>query len=85
MDTILVDFNMRNADGTYLTVLSPEQSRSLREGEVVTAFDGEGTECTADVVGIGPDGAATLRPHEGSWNQHSVLRPTQSELLIADG
>lgn len=68
--TLIVDFNMREDDGTVPALLEPGQQGRVRLGETVVAEDFEGNRCKATVAKLvdGPPPVA-----------HLVLQPGTSE------
>ena len=60
--TLLVDFNMRDPEGTIPALLDPGQRDLVRAGETVFAEDDEGNRCKATVVKLtqGPPAVAHL-------------------------
>jgi hypothetical protein len=82
MATLIVDFNMAEADGRIPALITPAQARTLAVGEKVLAADGEGTECVAVVTDIATSGRyAVLAPVGGSWRRDSEIRPSAHDLL----
>ena len=60
--TLIVDFNMRDEEGTIPALLEPGQQGRVRTGETVVAEDLEGNRCKATVARLseGPPAVAHL-------------------------
>lgn len=84
MKTLIVDFNMREADGLVPALLVAGDAEQLFPGARVFAADGEGTECRAVVVEVAEDGShALLAPVSGTWNRDSQIGPPATDLFAA--
>ena len=82
--TLIVDFNMTKTDGLVPALLTASEFRSVHIGDKVTAVDGEGTECKAEVITISESarGAyALLRPIGGTWRDDSGHRLSIDDLM----
>jgi hypothetical protein len=82
MQTLLVDFNMREPDGRVPALLLADRAERLAVGDMVVAVDGEGLECVAVVSEISPDRRYAMLDTRGRGFRPSTRRPSASDLLI---
>ena len=76
---LLVDFNMREADGRLPALLIDKALPAL--GERVVASDGEGLECTAVVNEISSDGRYVMLETIGGSFRESAYVPEAGDVF----
>lgn len=82
--TLIVDFNMTQEDSLVPALLSAPNLDAIHIGDKVSAVDGEGTACKAEVITVTESARgkyALLRPIGGSWRQDSKHRLSTDDLL----
>lgn len=82
---LIVDFNMREADGRVPALLVGGAASELSLGEFVVASDGEGLACTARVTEITSDGRIAMLETVGGTFKKSTFAPSASDLLTGLG
>ena len=78
---LLVDFNMREADGRLPALLTDDVMRQLSPGETVIAVDGEGLECNARISEVSPDGRYAMLETIGGTFRESTYQPAAGDVF----